>query len=91
MAYMVLPIRTIVPGVMKFTKLVDRSLVIITIHYYTLSLSDLCLGIEKNNAFSLYNLYAYAPALGVMKFIILEDPSLVIITTHLVCLNHASK
>ena len=26
-------------------------------HYYILSLSDLCLWIEKNDAFSLYDLY----------------------------------
>ena len=32
-------------GIMKFTILVDPTLVIV--HYFTLRLSDLCLGVEK--------------------------------------------
>ena len=65
------------------------------LHYYTLSLSCLCLGVEKKNAFSLYDLYGHTLIAqeplpqGVMKFTILLDPSLVIITTHLVCLMYA--
>ena len=43
---------------------------------------------QRNNAFSLYDLYGHAPAKnpcpGVMKFTILVDPSLVIITGTLV-------
>ena len=40
-----------------------------------------------NNAFSLYDLYSYAPAQKPLPL----DPSLVIITIHLVCLNHAPE
>ena len=52
-----------------------------------------CLGVEKKNTVSLYDLYGHAleqePLTQVMIFIILVDPSLVIITTYLVCLINA--
>ena len=57
------------------------------LYEYLISLSDLYLGedFQRNNAFSLYDLYGQALAnepttLGVMKCTILIDPSLVIIT-----------
>ena len=47
--------RTPAPGVMKFTILVDPSIVIITIHVS--SLFDLCLGVEKNIFKEIYTLH----------------------------------
>ena len=38
---------TLAAVVIKFTILVDPSLVITTIHYYTLSLSDPCLEVDE--------------------------------------------
>ena len=69
-------------------------------HYYILSLSDVCLGIEKkifkrNIAFS-YDLYGHTLAQEPltprdMKFTILLDLSLVNINMQLECLNHAPE
>ena len=86
--------KTTAPGFMKFTILVDPSLVIITT--YLVCMIFMYLGVEKkifkrNNAFSLFDLCDHALAQkplspGVMKFTILVDPSLVIIIIYLVCL-----
>ena len=67
-------------------------------HYYTLSLSDLCLGVKnKNFKEIMYFHHMYItlmaapqhqnPDLRRHEFAILADPSSVIITMHLVCLN----
>ena len=62
-------------------------------HYYILSLSDLCLGVEKGifkniRIFTMTLIWprpsTRTPVPEVMKFTILVDPSLVIITIHLV-------
>ena len=65
-------------------------------HYYTLSLSDLCHGVEEKifketkpfhyMTFMAITQIKRAPTPGVMKITILVDSSLVIITIHLVCL-----
>ena len=57
------------PGVMKFTILVDPSLIIIN---YNLSSSDLYLGVEqkvlkRNNAISLYDLFGHALAQNTLR------------------------
>ena len=70
---------------MKFTTLVDLSLVI------TIYLVCLINAWVRNNAFSLHDSYGHTPAQeplpkGSCKFTILVDPSLVIITTYLVSL-----
>ena len=85
------------PGDMKFT-IFGR----LGQHCHTLSLSDLCLGLEKRILKEimhfLYHLYGHTLAQeplprggGVIKFIILVGPSLVIITMNLICLNHAPE
>ena len=68
--------------------------------YFILSLSDICMGVEKKifkevmHFHYMTSLYGHAlakkkPDPGVMKFTILVDPSLVIITIYLVCLIYA--
>ena len=63
-------------------------------HYYPLSLSDLCLGVEKILIKIIYFHYITYMAshqhIRIMKFtIILEDPSLAIFVVYLICLMHA--
>ena len=63
-------------------------------HYYPLSLSDLCLGVEKILIKIIYFHYITYMAshqhIRIMKFtIILEDPSLAIFAVYLICLIHA--
>ena len=86
------------PGVMKFTILVNPSLVIITLYLVYLNYAwEYRRRFVRNNAFSSYNLYicprssirTHAP--GVMKYTIQVDSSLLIITIYmyLVCLIYA--
>ena len=62
-------------------------------HFYTLSLFDQCLGVEKKIFKEImqfhYMTSTRTPTPGVMKFTILVDPSVVIITTYMVCLIYA--
>ena len=61
--------RTPAPGVMKFTILVDPSMVIMTIHVF--SLFDLCLGVEKNilkEIFKFYTFYQILSFLGMRGY-----------------------
>ena len=80
---------------MKFTILVDPSLVIINIYFFWLinAWERIEKGFERNNAISLYDLYGHPstriPVPGVMKFTILVDSSLNVITTYMVCLIYA--
>ena len=69
-------------------------------HYYTFSLSDQCLVVEKKifKEIMHYHYKTYMttpqqknPCPGVMKFKILVDPFLVIITLHVVCLNRVPE
>ena len=68
-------------------------------HNNILSLSVLCLGVEKisKEIKHFHNMTYIAipptrtPALGVMKFTLVVDPSLVIITIHLVCMDYAPQ
>ena len=79
---------TLTKGLMKFTIMVDHSLVIITL--YRTFLSDPCPSVDKkrrNIAFSLCCIFTiwpcpstWNPALGVIKFTILVDPSFFNIT-----------
>ena len=87
---------TLDPGIMNVTILVDPSLVIITI--IILSLSDLCLGVEKQIFTKLMHFHHMTymatpkhknPCAGGHEITILVDPSLVIITIYLVCLIYA--
>ena len=69
-------------------------------HIYILSLSVLCLGVEKKK-FKIYKKMHFIirlrwphpctriPAPGVMKYTLMVDPTLVIITIHLGCMDHA--
>ena len=78
---------------MKFTILVDPSLVIINIYLVCLTYAWECNEhFYRKNAFPLYYLYGHAQAQeplprGSGKLPILVDPSLVIITLYLVCPN----
>ena len=67
-------------------------------HNYLLSLSVLCLGVEKNifKETMHFQFMTYMatplhkiPCPGVMIFTSFVDPSLVFITIHLVCMDHA--
>ena len=65
--------------------------------YYTLGLSDLCLGVKKifkeimHFHYLTYMAMTYQknPCAGVMNLTLLVDHSLVIVTTYLVCLIYA--
>ena len=70
-------------------------------HYFILSLSDLCLELERkifffrNNAFSLCDICPHPSKetipRGSWNLQILVDPSLVIITIIIICLNHTRR
>ena len=62
-------------------------------HYYILSLSDICIGVEKKIFKEIMHFHhmTYMATVTGLKFTILVDPSMVIITIHLVCLNHTPE